>query len=507
MLQQALSLHQAGRLPEARAAYELLLKQNPRDADALHLYGVLLHQFGDHTAGESHVRKAIQLSGGHPAYYQNLGAICMAQQRFDDALQAYERCVAMNANSVEGHSGMTSALNELRRYDAALAHGQRAIQINPNFAEAWGNLGSTLRLRGELQPSLQAYQRAMALQPNRQGMALNLASVCSSLGRSQEAIELYRREIAMFPNGAEAHVGLAHQLLCAGQWADGWREYEWRWRWAGFPSPRREFAQPAWAGESIEGKTLLIYAEQGLGDAMQFARYLPMVLERGAKVIWECQAELVDLFARSFLDVHIVARNAALPNFDYHVASMSLPLIFGTTIKTVPGAGGYLIADPARVQTWREKLSPPCDGKKVGLVWAGNPRHRRDRERSCSWAQMSRLLDRTGAKYFSLQKGVAAEQLPGDARIINLDPLLQSFDDTAAALANLDLLITVDTAIAHLAGALGRPTWLMVTHAPDWRWLANRPDTPWYNAVRIFRQPTPGDWTSVIEAIMGALVL
>jgi hypothetical protein len=350
------------------------------------------------------------------------------------------------------------------------------------------------------------YRNALALRPDYADAWLNLGVALKDLMRLPEAIACYRQAIALEPANAEAHSNLGIALLAAGELPEGWREHEWRWKTPHLIAARRDFGVPLWRGEPAEGRTLLIHAEQGFGDTLQFCRYASMASARGMRVIMEAQPPLVRLL-RTLTGVDVVlARGDPLPAFDLHCPMLSLPLAFGTSLETIQSSGRYLHADPARVAEWRDRLAAvDAASTRVGLVWAGNPRrHSRgltavDRRRSISPERLAPLLRLPGLRFFSLQKD--GPRPAGHIAALDFMTEMEDFADTAALIMNLDLVISVDTAVAHLTGALGKPVWLMDRFDTCWRWLTGRSDSPWYPNLRLFRQPRPGDWDTVLDAI------
>jgi len=306
----------------------------------------------------------------------------------------------------------------------------------------------------------------------------------------------------------DGHWNLALALLVQGHFPEGWEEYEWRWKTKGLLSPRQLLPQPLWDGRPLAGRAILLHAEQGLGDTIQFIRYLPLVAQRGGRVIVECQPELQRLVQAMTPDIPVLARGQPLPDFAFQCPLLSLPKALGTTLATIPATVPYLHADAQNVQMWRDRLAGHGSALKVGLIWAGNPHHKNDRNRSVKLASLAPLAQVPGVQFYSLQKGAAAAQAktpPPGMDLIDRTDDLQDFADTAAMIANLDLVIAVDTSVVHLAGALAKPVWTLLPYCPDWRWLLKRQDSPWYPTMRLFRQPEIGDWDSVIQQLAAAL--
>lgn len=519
-LADAVRLHRAGRLEEAAAGYASILAMRPRHADALHLSGLVSHQQGDHMSARRRVEQAIAAAPTVAAYRVSLVAILLAQGQAEAALAAAGEAVAR----CPAESGVWLALGNAHlaagEVEAAIAAYEAALAADPASAEALNNLGSALHRAGRLAAAEETLRRAVGLRPGHAGQLANLGLVVKDQGRFAEAMALYERALAAEPDHATARANRATLLLQQGRFEEGWAEYEWRWRAPGFTSRPRHFGPPAWDGGDPAGRTLLLYAEQGLGSAIQFVRYAALIADRGARVIVECQPPLARLFRASLAGAggpvsHVVARGEPLPSFDAHAPLMSLPLRCGTTLATVPASVPYLHADPAAVAAWRERLTAAdggAGGLRIGLAWAGNPAHANDHNRSLppptAASLLAPLLALPDARFFSLQLGPGtastAAQL-AEGGLIDLSAEIGDFADTAALITALDLVVSVDTAVAHLAGALARPVWMLVPTIPEWRWLTDRDDSPWYPTLRLFRQPTPGDWAGVVARVAACL--
>jgi Flp pilus assembly protein TadD len=475
MFTAALGHHQAGRLPDAERLYRQILARDPRHPDSLHLLGVLAHQTGHHEAAVEMIRQAIANNSREPSFYSHLGL----------------------------------ALQALGRMDEAAAQYRQALKLHPNFAEAHNNLGNVLKAQGELDQAVRSYERALALHPDYVDAHSNLGLSLQLLGRFDEAAARYARAIALNPEYAHARWNQALLQLLRGDLATGLRNYEWRWQSANKP---RNLKQPQWRGESLHGARILLDVEQGLGDTLQFLRYLPMVQAAGGSVLLGAPANLRRLVAELPGLAYLGTSGEPLPEFEWHCPLMSLPLAFGTTLATIPAQVPYLTV-PADAQRKAAALPWPAHGLRVGIVWAGSPTHLGDRLRSIPFALLEPLLHVEGVHFFSLQLGPEAAQLATTQSAItgvaldltDLAPAIADLADTAALMQQLDLVIAVDTAVVHLAGALGRPVWGMLPFSPDWRWLLDREDSPWYPTLRLFRQPRFGDWPSVVEAVRAAL--
>ncbi len=386
-------------------------------------------------------------------------------------------------------------LHDSGRYHEALALYDQYAQIFQNSEYFWNNRANTLLELGLHQQASESYRHALLLAPGLDVARVALASCLQSLGEYQEALVECETVLAHSPNNAEAHWNRSLLLLLDGHYREGWLEYEWRWKKQRFTSPRREYPQPLWSGEEIHGKTLLIHAEQGLGDTIQFCRYLPLLVQRGASIIFECHTPLTGLMRTLGNGITPVPFGSPLPRFDLHLPLLSLPLILNTTLATIPASIPYLKPPSDKTAFWRSII--PCDRqKKIGICWAGKTYP--DPGRSCPPELLNGLTSQTAAGWYSLQ---ADSALPAPHGIIDLSSQLLDFSDTAAMLVMLDLIVTIDTSVAHLAGALGKDTLLMLPFSADWRWLTGRRDSPWYPTMKIFRQPSAGDWPAVIADI------
>ncbi len=383
-----------------------------------------------------------------------------------------------------------------------------ALRMKPDSPGILSNHGLVLEALGRFDEAVAAYDRAIARQPADAEILANRGNALFRLGRYEEALASYRSGLAHDPENAEIHWSIGLIDLLRGALPEGWDGYEWRWRRREFPDRERTFDAPLWRGESsLAGKTILLHAEQGLGDTIQFVRYVPRVARLGARVVLEVQGALAPLLAQVPGVARLVPRGATLPPFDCHCPLLSLPLAFKTELRSIPADVPYLSAPPSRVAGWRSRL-PAGAGPRAGLVWAGNPQHGNDRNRSLPLAALAPLLDVPGITFVSLQKDLGQ----GDRATLRVHPeivecgsRLADFADTAAVISLLDLVVTVDTAVAHLAGAMGRPVWILLPDVPDWRWLLDRPDSPWYPTARLFRQPRRGDWESALSAAAAAL--
>ena len=430
--------------------------------------------------------------------------------RLAEAERIYRQVLAQQPNHADALHMLGMLAGQTGQLDAAEDLIRRAIRLKPDYAEAYNNLGNALKGKRRLDEAIAAYRQAIALRPNFAEAHSNLGNSLRDKGQLDEAIAAYRQAIALNPNYADDHHNLAIALLARGDFQRGWEEYEWRWKCKDFPVPRRNFTQPQWDGFPLEARTILLHTEQGFGDALQFIRYVPLVAQRGGRIIVQCQAELERLFQTMADRCQIVASGQPLPAFDLYCPLLSLPRVFGTTLANLPHILPYLHADAEEAKRWQHRLADYSPFVKVGLCWAGRPTHTNDRNRSMKLARLAPLGQVSRVRFFSLQKGEAAAEgktPPAGMELVDWTEELKDFADTAALIANLDLVIAVDTAVVHLAGAIGKPVWMLLSFVPDCRWLLEREDSPWYPSMRLFRQSSWGDWDSVITRVADALSL
>ncbi len=496
MLLAAIEHQRAARHAEAEALYRSILATEPGNGQALYLCGLLQLETGrPHTAAAT-LHAAATARPEHSGTQVNLGRALLADGRPAEALVAANRLLAVEPRNPEAAFLRGTALNALGKPAPAVAAFQCAIAHDPTNAAAWLNLGNACNDLDRPDDAERNCREAIRLAPGLAEAHASLGYMLTARGQLDEAIAACDAAIALRPDFAQAHWNQAVAALLAGDFALGFDKYEWRKRHDRY---RRDFVDlpgPQWDGSDPAGRTILVHAEQGLGDTIQFARYLPMIAARGGHVVLACDRPLIPLL--SGMGVRVVPKDAPPPPYDCWIDQMSLPRVFATRLDTIPAPTGYLQADLARTAAWRASLP---DGPNVGLAWAGNPAHSNDRRRSIPAAALARILAVPGTNFVNLQVGLHA----GEIGLGDLSSRLPDYAETAALIAALDLLITVDTSVAHVAGALGKPAWLMLPHAPDWRWLLRRDDTPWYASLRLFRQPQPGDWDSVIAAVTDAL--
>jgi hypothetical protein len=398
------------------------------------------------------------------------------------------------------------AAGQANRFDEAERFFRAAIEVDPNHPRAHLNLAVACQALLKLDDALHAARRAIELSPNESNPHQALGRIFMSLNHVPEAIEAYRRALAIAPDDPESHGLLARALLISGDFKRGWAEYEWRWKCASFREVPRQFPQARWNGARADGKTVLLYHEQGYGDTIQFVRYAPLAAERCEAVIVQVPPDMIGLVRRMPGIDQVVALGGELPPFDLHAALLSLPLLFNTTIKTIPAKVPYLFGSGAAAELWKSRLREDGAKLRVGLTWAGRPSHPNDPRRSIALSELAPLGSVEGVVFYSLQKGdFPRDPASPPMRMIDCAGKLNDFSDTAALIHNLDLVISVDTAVAHLAGAMGKPVWTFLPFAADFRWLLDRTDTPWYPTMTLLRQKEPGVWGEVVDETVARL--
>jgi Flp pilus assembly protein TadD len=452
--------------------------------------------------------EALELFPGFFEAAYNLGLMFQEMGRVEEAIACYRQAVGSRPDFTMAWGNLGVACRDAGRLQEALDCFHQVLRLKPGAPDALNNLGNALRDQLDHGQAIACFQEALRQSPADVEIHLNLGNAWRENGNPAEAAKAFGRAIQLRPDFAEAHWDLAFALLLQGDFLRGFAEYEWRWRRERFAP--RHFAFPAWRGEDPRGRRLLVYAEQGAGDAIQFVRLVTALAARGARVVLECPSSLVALFESVEGAERVIARGESLTGFDWHVPLLSLPHLLGVTLDTVPAKIPYLRPPSGREARLPALPDPRTRQLKVGLVWRGHPEHKNDRQRSLPAESLEPLLGVPGVAFYSLQVGApAGEPLLGLAldRLIDLSAIIHDFGDTAVLIKELDLVISVDTSTAHLAGALGRPAWLLLPCAPDWRWLLGRNDSPWYPTLRLFRQPRPGDWASVVRDVRAALCL
>lgn len=500
-----------GHLDEAMICYDQALQLQPDFADAHNNFGVALQAQGSVREAIEHYRLALATNPALVDAHLNLGTALSKLARFDEALACYRQVLSLDPASAEAHFNAGNAHNALGERDAAIASFERALALRADYAQAHVNLGSLIGKLGDYAGAEAHYRRAVALKRSPTHLVC-LGGSLGAQGRMDEEEGYYREALAFDPHYADAHQNLAWLLLKRGDYPQGWAEFALRWR----KSDYEALAVPGvaeWRGEPLEGRRLLLVGEQGFGDHFQFLRFARVLEQRGATVDLHVREPLLPLVER-IPGVHRAFSGppGSQPGgaYEFWVPMMSVPSCIGTDLTTVPADVPYMFADQAKIETWRTRLGDAAGQprRKVGLVWAGSPTFGNDRYRSMTLADLSALSELKNVSWYVLQKGPAHAQLaeaPPSFRAHDFSHDLTSFEETAALIMNLDLVIAVDTGVAHLAGALGKPVWLLLPANSDWRWLEARSDSPWYPGMRLFRQTVLGDWAPVVERLCEAL--
>ena len=541
-LNAALALHHRGQIEQALDGYREILKQDPLQPEALHFQGIALAQLGHHgaalaplslllrlqpenAAAHNHqgnaltglsrhkealesYQRAIELDPTFVDALYNRGCALVALGQHEEAVRSYEAALARDPQHARAQNNLGNALHELRRYEEALTHHEAATCADPSFGDAWVNAANTLRRLSRLEEALSYSEQALARNPDHAEAHSSHGATLAAMGHYDEASRSYRRALDLKPTLAEATWNEALARLSRGELREGWPLYEARWKVKSLNLTRFCADQSPWLGEEpIEGKLILLHAEQGYGDSIQFCRYAPLVAAQGARVVLGVPGALHRLM-QSLDGVETIVAQKPLPPFDLHCPMLSLPLALGTDLATIPAKVPYLRADPAAQSAWDNRLGPRS-APRVGFVWSGRPTHTNDANRSIPLKDLLPLT-RCDIQCVSVQREIRPSDLhalTGLSSMRRLGEDLTDFADAAALLSELDLLITVDTSMAHLAGALGKPVWILLPYVADWRWLRDREDSPWYPTARLFRQPAAGDWPSVIDRVARALAI
>ncbi|MBI3840084.1 MAG: tetratricopeptide repeat protein [Planctomycetia bacterium] len=528
---------QSGRAAEAVELITRAIAINPGNADYYNHLGAAYGALAEHDQAVSILRRAVQIAPHSDSAHYNLGTALRNQGKLEEAVVSFRHAIAANPASAEAHYNLANALRDSNRLDEAEASYRQALGARPRYLKAIINLGAVVRDQGRLEEAIEILRQAVSIDARYSNAHLNLGTALRDAGHYAEAVACFHQALALLPDLAEAHNNLGTTLQAQGRLVEalacyeealrcdslaadahfnlgtyrlrqgdlegGFPEYEWRWKFKNFSS--RRYAEPRWDGSQLEGRTILLHAEQGLGDTLQFIRYASDVKDRGATVLVECQAPLLNILASCPGIDRLIAVGSPLPSFDVQASLLSLPSILKLSLENL-SRGAYLCADPALVEQWHADLEG-YRGFRIGICWQGNPKFLFDRQRSLSLEQFGPLAEIAGVRLVSLQKGTGAEQIAANDgfEVIDLGPgwdeAAGPFMDTAAVMKNLDLVITADTAVAHLAGALGVPVWLALAINSDWRWFADREDSPWYPTMRLFRQQRLDDWSDVFGRI------
>lgn len=515
----AVSLHRQGKLDQAKEIYAEILDQDPKCAEAWHLSGVLALQYNDPELAAKLIAMAISLQPQEAVMHFNQGLVYERLQLMQEAISSYAKAIALQPNDYKSYINRGSVLKSIGKLEEAISDYEQAIALNPASAEAYSNRGNVLASIRKWKEALESFNTAIALKPTYVQAYINRANTFLGMHRLEEAIADYEVAISHDKNNALAHWNLAHTLLLKGDYPRGWPLYEWRWAYGDRAKYRRQFTAPFWHGqESIAGKYILLHHEQGLGDTIQFVRYVKLVKKIGAKVILEVPQSLIGLLKNTECVDQIIPTGDDLPDYDYHCPIISLPLAFNTEIDSIPYANGYLSADDAKVRYWKQRIARP-NRLKVGVVWSGGlppnqPDLRASNERrNIPLNVFAKALNTVDADFYSLQKGDPAEseirnrehEFWPRGNFFNYASELYDFSDTAGLIENMDLVVSVDTSTAHLAASTGKTTWILNRYDTCWRWLIDREDSPWYHCVQLFRQEEDGQWGPVLRKVANDL--
>lgn len=496
-------------LGQPAAASEYLVRAtqlNPGSADAHYLLGMVAEMQGNLSAAMRHLEDAVAIDSGLEPARLDLCRLYLQERDPDTVLRNLDRAIALQPDFAEAHLNRAYVLQSLGRLEEALASCDLAIGIRPAYPEAFLNRGNALKMLCRLDAAIESYDQALRLRPDYVEAWNNRGSALHDLGRFAEALASFENALRLKPDYADAHWNQSLTRFLLGDYGRAWAQYEWRWQRTELKENAPTFKQPLWLGtEDLQGKTILLHAEQGLGDTLQFCRYAERVAALGARVLMGVPAVLIPVL-KGLRGVSLLASNAdELPPFDYHCPLLSLPLAFKTELQDISGKP-YLQADSGKLETWR-KVVGERRAPRVGLVWSGSTSHRNDRNRSIPFTELQKML-LPDIEYFCLQKEIRPadrEALAAHPEIRSFEAELRDFGDTAALSEQMDLVISVDTSVAHLAGALGKEVWILLPRVPDWRWLLERSDSPWYDSARLFRQPQAGDWDSVLRDVSDSL--
>ncbi len=498
-----------GKMIEALNSYKQASELKPHNAEIHCNLGAVYQELGNLDEAILYYERAISLNPENAMAHNNLGTALKKQCRLEEAVKRYNSAIELNPDYAEAYNNLGITLQSLMRLDKAITSYRTAITINPHYAEAYYNCGNALNKQEMIDEALICFKKATAIKPDYAEAHNLLGATLEEQGNLVEAAASYSRAIELNPDYVDAHINRSFLSLLKGNYKDGWQEYEWRLYKKGYVN--RTFQQPMWNGSHLKGKTILIHTEQGVGDNIQFVRYLPMVQAMGGRVIFECLPELIHVLKHCAGIDKIVTKSSSgrlSEQFDVHVPLLSLPGLFNTTLNSIPSNIPYITVDPDLLEQWRLRLSN--DYKyKAGIVWAGNPNHAKDKRRSCSLSDFATLAEIQEISFYCLQKGAAsieADKWSDKGRIIRLDSEISDFTDTAAIIANLDIVISVDTSAAHLAGAIGKSVWTLLPFIPDWRWQLERNDSPWYPSMRLFRQTKMYEWDGVFEQVKESLI-
>lgn len=506
-LAQATDLHTRGELDAAAALYLQIIRVEPQNFDALHMLGVYAYQTGDLASAHRLITQALRIDANDPLAHVHHSAVLQKQGRLEEALAAIQQALRLAPDhALALNNGAGLLVKDLKRPSEALPLLEHALRLDDNDATAWNGMGYALVELRRYDDALLCLDRALQLRPDYALALYNQGNALQFQNRLEEAMRSYDAALAQTPDMVDAHFAQSTCRLLMGDLAQGLQQYEWRWAKPVYLALAQQYTQPQWKGGSLANKTLLVYAEQGLGDTLQMVRYIPLLSAQGARVILQVQDPLVPLMPllEGLGGATVIGKQQALPAHDLRIPLMSLPAVLDRIPADVP----YLQADAARSAQWQARLGATATlATRIGLAWAGNPKHDNDGARSIPLRKMLCLLQ-PGLEFIALQRDLSATDrllLAGEPALRSHAAAQKDFAETAALVAQLDLVICVDTSVAHLAGAMGKPVWLLLPYAPDWRWMLEREDSSWYPTMRLFRQQRPGDWDEVLDRVDAAL--
>lgn len=496
-------------LHAAIACFDSAIAIDPKNGDAHFNRGVALHELLRPKSAIESYNKAIAAKPEDAEAHFNRGLALQELGQLDAAILSYDKAIAIRPDYNKAYCNRGVALKGLKQLDAAIASYNKAIALKPDSAEAYCNRGVALKERRRLDTAITSFNKAIAINPSYAEAYFNRGIVLQELGFLESAVADYDHAIHFKPDYADAQWNKSTALLLSGNYEKGWKLYEWRWKKTNFPSPKRDFSKPVWLGDiPLRDKTILLHSEQGLGDTIQFCRYADLLSKQGARVILEAPSILASLLETLEGVSRVVTKGSPLPSFDYHTPLMSLPLAFGTNLDSIPSPQRYLKSNVEKSAYWSRRLGEKTK-PRIGLVWSSASPFTGDSSRSIALSQFMKILPKENCEFICLQKeinDIDKELLESLTNINFFGNELNDFSDTAALIDCVDLVVSTCTSVPHLSCALGKPTWIMLSYAPDWRWLLEKTDSPWYHSARLYRQKSPGDWQSVIESVKNDLL-
>lgn len=501
-------LNAQGKRDEAIDAARKATELDPNSLVVQMACGQLLAWHGRLELAAEYFRRAVKLNPEFAEGWNELGMALKEQGKFPEAEEAFGNAARIAPGSAKFRTNFGNVLKDQNQLLEAEREFKEAVKLAPDVALVHHNYAVVLAGLGKSAEAIEESRETLRLQPDHAAARATLGHVLMGMGKQREALEILAEGARIQPQDGEAHWNFGWNLLLIGDYERGWPEFEWRWKSSTYRDVLRRSPERQWNGSDVDGRRFLLYSEGGLGDTLHFVRYVPLLAKRGAKVILECQAELVSLLRKVEGVCEILSTGQPTPVFDVICPTMSLPLNFGTTLQTIPAEVPYIAADPTRAKAWESKVPPEPGRVRVGLVWAGNPKNKNDPTRSVGLARFAPLADAKHARFFSVQVGAGAAEAsapPPGMELADFSADLRDFGETAALIANLDLVISVDTSVVHLAGAMGKPIWVLIPFTPDWRWMLGREDCAWYPTMRLFRQRKLGDWEEVLGRVARAL--